>query len=95
MPSVLVAACLAAACATPSQESHTESHTTAFHLQHTKAQEMADTVGQFLAEARAMGAIYPTIRAHAATNTLLLEGTSNNMHKLIKLIQNLDVPRPK
>lgn len=42
-----------------------------------------------------MGAIYPTIRAHAATNTLLLEGTSNNMHKLIKLIQNLDVPRPK
>ena len=56
---------------------------------------MAETVGQFLAEARANGASYPTIQAHADSNSLMLEGDQENVQKVIKLIQNLDVERQK
>lgn len=93
--SVLLAACLATACATAPQDSGTDSGATIIYLQHTKAEEMADTIEQFLAEARASGVSYPTIRAHGDSNALLLEGKPENLQKVIILISNLDVPRPK
>tara|TARA_R110002072_G_scaffold25443_7_gene85298 strand:- start:42864 stop:43148 length:285 start_codon:yes stop_codon:yes gene_type:complete len=91
LPSVLLAACLATACATTPQDPGT----IVIYLQHTKADTMAETVGQFLAEARADGASYPTIHAHADSNSLMLEGDQDNVQKVIKLIQNLDVERQK
>ncbi|MGK0435511.1 MAG: type II secretory pathway component GspD/PulD (secretin) [Planctomycetota bacterium] len=97
--SVLLMGCLTAACATATLDSgtapSTTPSTTIIYLQHTKAEEMADTVEQFLAEARASGVSYPTIRAHGESNALLLEGKPKNMQKVLTLITNLDVQRPK
>lgn len=93
--SVLLMGCLTAACATATPDSSTAPSTTIIYLQHTKAEEMADTVEQFLAEARASGVSYPTIRAHGESNALLLEGKPKNMQKVLTLITNLDVQRPK
>ena len=90
-PSILLAACLAAACATAPQGSNT----IVVYLQHTKAEQMADTVKQFLTDGRANATNYPTVRADAASNSLLLEGEPENMQKVFTLIRNLDVERPK
>lgn len=93
--SVLLTGCLTAACATAPQDPVTDPSRTIIYLQHTQADEMADTVEQFLAEARASGVSYPTVRAHGESNALLLEGKPENLQKVLTLITNLNVQRHK
>ena len=88
---VLLAACLATSCAT----SLDEPTSIIVYLQHTKAEDMAGTLGQFLADARKRGDDYPGIRAHGETNSLLLKGRHDQVQQVIALINNLDVEQPK
>lgn len=88
---LLASGCLLTACATAPAGPVSK----VVRLQHTKAAEMAETVEQFLAEARALGAEYPTIAADEQSNSLLLRGSETNMDKVLTLIGNLDVERPK
>lgn len=88
---LFASACLVTACATaPTGPVHK-----VVYLRHTKASEMAETVEQFLAEARALGTDYPSITAHESSNSLLLRGNESNLDKVLTLIANLDVERPK
>ena len=90
--SLLLAAALTTGCATQP----TDSTITVVHLRHTEAFQMRDTLNQFLADARASGEVYPSIRiADNGENSLLIEGQPEQVKKVLRLIENIDQERPR
>jgi type II secretory pathway component GspD/PulD (secretin) len=66
------------------------------HLRHTEATEMMQTLDQFLADAKASGTPYPSIRgADGTDNSLLIEGDPAHVQEVLRLIANLDKERPR
>lgn len=81
-----------ASCAAPAAEPTQ----TIVHLRHTKAAEMIMTLDQFLADAKATGSPYPSIRgAEGLDNSLLIAGDPARVQEVLRLIANLDKERPR
>ena len=88
---LILFASLASSCSTTTAEPGV----TVVHLQHTTSKDMAATLDRFLADAKASGADYPTVRASDESNSLLIEGSKEHVSQVLKLIANLDVEKPK
>lgn len=90
--SLLLAASLTTGCATQP----TDSTAAVVYLRHTEAFQMRDTLNQFLADARASGEAYSSIRiADNGENSLLIEGQPEQVKKVLRLIENTDKERSR